>query len=215
MAKLMKLLRSKRAFTLVEVSIASGALVTLMSVFALFPVYKAQLSTVTVKEKANSIAQEAIIQIENAKIDEDPQLIFRDVDLNGAEHVVDITSSPQNQGPYQIVKEYSSGTNITFNAYIESYNIDALNTNNAQIGNETGVSDGSNICKVNVSVAWRGPQCGNQSKEHVINNTSITYDSAPRVTSANVCAGQANKDMCFCSAGAASCSRSSCRCNTD
>ena len=216
MAKIAELFRNRAGFTLVEVSIASAMMLSMISIFSLFPAYKAQLSVVTIKEKANSIAQEAITQIENGKVDENPQVRFLDVDLNGASYIVDIISSPQNQGPYEIVREYSSGKNITFNAYIESYNIDTLNINNTQIGNEAATWDGSNVSKVNVAVAWQGPQCGNHSKEHVINNTSITYNSASRVTSAAVCSGgQAGRDRCFCAAEAASCSKSSCRCKTD
>ncbi len=211
MKKLFSLLRSKTGFTLVEVSVSSAVMLSMISIFSLIPIYKAQLSTVTVKEKATAIAEEAISQIDNIETSADPVIT-----LDGTSYTIE--DSPATSAAIPTQRTYTSANNINFNAYVESYNIDVLTDNDgdAMLGDESSTNEGTNTCKISVAVAWQGSQCGNVSREHVITNSSINHANGARATNARVggCQAQASRNRCYCSAGAASCSKTSCRCQT-
>ncbi len=230
MRKLISLLRSKTGFTLVEVSISSAVMIAMMSIFSLIPIYKAQLSTVTIKETAHTITKEAISELEKQNQNVIPEITFRNVDLleNDNNIIVPISDSPANladpDGPIEITKNFGQkengdAINMTFDTFIEVYNINAIGDSET-IGRETINADGSNICRVSVIVAWKGNQCGSVSEEHTIINKKIDFSipGTGRKTSSAQCSnGQADSNRCFCSVppdSPPSCGKGSCRCQT-
>ncbi len=224
MRKLISLLRSKTGFTLVEVSISSVAMLAMVSIFSLIPVYKAQLATVTIKETAHTITRAAISELEKQDQNSIPSIQFRNIDLSGNQRNVPINRSPDNlAAPIEITKNFGQKENgdpinMTFDTYIETFNINAIGDTET-IGNEINVADGSNTCRVSVIVAWKGRQCGSISEEHTITNNNINFTNAGRITSStDQCKDEANADRnrCFCTDDPtpASCGKGSCRCQT-
>ncbi len=219
MAWLMKLLRSKRAFTLAEVSVASAMLLSLMSIVSVIPIYKAQLSTVTIKQKANAVAKEVVSQLENQSENATPS-----IDLDG--NILSINSSPQNLaagGPTVVTRTFGTDANdndvnINYRVFIESFNIEVITdvNGNGSMGDEVDAPDGSNTFRVSVAVHWEGFQCGMISQEHTMRNTSagFNYNNQARQTSAQQCPAQASQNRCYCTASAnsSSCTKTACRC---
>ena len=222
MKKLFSLLRSKTGFTLVEVSVSSAVMLSMISIFSLIPIYKAQLSTVTIKETAHTITKEAISELEKQNQNDTPRINFRKTGLSGTPTTVSINNSPANladpDGPIEITKNFGQKENgdpinMTFDTYIEVYNINVIG-DPGSIGSETDNADGSNTCRVSVITAWEGNQCGSVSEEHTITNNNINFTNEGRETSSTQCSVQADRNRCFCSGTPSSCGKGSCRCWT-
>lgn len=220
MRKLISLLRSKTGFTLVEVSISSVAMLAMVSIFSLIPVYKAQLATVTIKEKAHTITRAVISQLEKQDPNSEPKIHFKYISETTNQQNVPINKSPENSGAIQITKSFGQDENgdpiyMTFDTYIEVFNINAVG-DPGSIGSETISADGSNTCRVSVIVAWKGRQCGSVSEEHTITNNKINFsvEGEGRITSSAQCSANADKNRCFCTGTQASCGKGSCRCQT-
>ena len=220
--KLNSLLRSKTGFTLVEVTVSSTVMISLISIFSLIPIYKAQLATVTIKETAHTITRAAISELEKQDQNSIPSIQFRNIDLSGNQRNVPINKSPKNlAAPIEITKNFGQKENgdpinMTFDTYVEVFNINAIG-DPGSIGSETINADGSNTCRVSVIVAWRGRQCGSVSEEHTINNNSIDFsdEGEGRITSSAQCNANTDRNRCFCTGNPASCGRGSCRCQTN
>ena len=221
MRKLISLLRSKTGFTLVEVSISSVAMLAMVSIFSLIPVYRAQLATVSIKETAHTITRAVISQLEKQDPNSEPKIHFKYISETTNQQNVPINKSPENSGAIQITKSFGQDENgdpiyMTFDTYIEVFNINAVG-DPGSIGSETISADGSNTCRVSVIVAWEGRQCGSISEEHTITNNNINFTNAGRITSSAQCGANADKNRCFCKdeptdPTPASCGKGSCRC---